>query len=633
MSLLFTLTGLSVACAVGSPTRAFTVTLDAAPESALTVALSDDGAGGYFFPSALDFTPSGSLIRQFVYIPYAGNSVTITASADGSSHSVTLPFAPASQAFFDDFNGPSGMNLVEHGGWSKRWWNGERNAVLNGAGAVRASDAEAEYVASASPGADTDVAATLKVFDRGTNGVVSLAVRLNSTATLLSGYMLGYYDNTFGWFFQRTISNAGVHLIPGGSLTHQPLDGGETRIAVRWIDGKQWFFLLYDGELIVPPINDDSLTGGDSGIFPLVQNGTPADGAGIQFDTFVIENADWALVVVPSEFSFPNENLFQSPGVWRNEDGSAIAALTGYLKGRFSGSATLKLKVDSSINAGLAADWMPAFKVIVDQRPAVYVQVPVGATQVTLASGLDTGEHSFTIYAIGARQTAGDGWLTRTIQTKVDRLVIDGGGILLPPVTRQKRALIFTDSYGFYFGAVIAGPSYTYFDPTKSFVSALAFALGAEYGQVSLSGSGWVKDGGVYPGFPAFPSWFDHLDSSHSRDLGTLDYAVACLGINDRDQTNSAVQAAVANWLINARAALPATKIVVVIPPDGQKRAAIAAGFAASSDANMKLVDIGDELAPAIPWNGTPTWLCPDSVHIAQEYEMLLAAAIAAQSK
>lgn len=641
----YTFAGLSNAYGAGTPTRAFTVAMVGGnPGSTVTVALDDASAGGTFFPTSLTFLTTGATSKQFVYIPAAGSTanITLTTTASGGmagTHSIVLPKGTPTQAFNDNFTGSTGTNLNAHtadsGGTWARIAVAAGNVLLTNINTIRADTNTVEYDASPTIGsaADIDVIGIAKVFDLSTNGLVELAARMTSVLTI-NGYTFGFYTATYGWFAAKYTTGVGTIIFGTGAglaiLTPQPVNGGEMRMAIRQIDSSQWFFFLYDGGLIGAPVNENTNTTGKAGILAEFQAGTGADAAGQQLDRYTVENADW--VPPPELFTFPNANVFQSPGIWRNSGGSAMCQTGGgYLKGKFAGSTTLKLNVDTTVNSGLTTDQMPAFRVTIDDAAAIYVQIPTGANQVTLASGLSTGTHSYRIDCLGGDVNAGDGWTGTLFQTKIDSIQLESLSTLSAPTLRTNRCMILGDSYlSAYYGGAITGAWYTYVDFSKSFGPQLAFAFDCEFGQEGIGSTGWVETGDG--GFPAFPDWWDQYDSSHARTFPTLDFLWVIIGINDHSQLDADVQAAVTAWIAAARSALASTKIFVVIPPNNTKKSAISAGFTAAADANAYLIDIGSELVPAIPFTGS-TWLCADGIHPHDYFHGLLSASIAKQSQ
>jgi lysophospholipase L1-like esterase len=333
---------------------------------------------------------------------------------------------------------------------------------------------------------------------------------------------------------------------------------------------------------------------------------------------------------------FPNANIFQSPYTWRNEAGSAIAPTGGsYLKGVVKGSTTLRANVDTSLNAGMAADDMPTLKVTIDDDPPKFVQFAPGAKQVTLAE-LTPQSHRYRIEVIGGNQIKPDGWRGTTFQTKIDGLEFDAGAVLSPPAVRAHRALVLGDSnIQAYFGERNNGPYYKYVDYTLSWPGYVAFAFDCELGQIGVGSTGWIQPG--QGGYPAMPDWWEQYSAGQPRDLSLQpDYVWVALGANDHGVEPERLGQVIKAWLAKARQKFPQAQIFCVVPFHGENRPAITAAVAEAQqagDKHLHLIDLGTELQSAIPFRmGQATWLTGDGLHLRAVYQGLVGAAIAKQS-
>ena len=187
------------------------------------------------------------------------------------------------------------------------------------------------------------------------------------------------------------------------------------------------------------------------------------------------------------------------------------------MKGVVKGTTSLSANVDTSFNAGMAADDMPTFKVTIDDQPPEFVQVAAGARQVTLAT-VTPHSHRYRIEVIGGNQIKGDGWRGTTYQTKIDSLQFDAGAKLSPPPVRPKRAPMLGDSnIQSYFGEGSTGPYYKFVDYTLAWPGYVAFAFDCEFGQIGIGSTGWIHPG--QGGYPAMPEWWDHYSDGQPRDL------------------------------------------------------------------------------------------------------------------
>lgn len=163
--------------------------------------------------------------------------------------------------------------------------------------------------------------------------------------------------------------------------------------------------------------------------------------------------------------------------------------------------------MDTSINAGVYPTDMPALKVIVDGKPATFVQLGTSAKQVTLASGLTTLRHTVLVYAILGGGGSNNGWSATNAQLHIRSLQFDSGATLSSyPVIRRKNCLIYGDSFltGYSGKTYNSGttPFYTVADPSLSWAVQLGQALGCEAGVVAIGGSGYLQPGGL--GFPRY---------------------------------------------------------------------------------------------------------------------------------
>ena len=130
----------------------------------------------------------------------------------------------------------------------------------------------------------------------------------------------------------------------------------------------------------------------------------------VLFGTVKMAGATEGVEHKPLLVHFPDDKIFQSPYTWRNAEGSAIAPTGGaYFKGVVTGTTSIAVNVDTSINAALPADDMPTLKVTIDDAPASFIQFPPGAKRVVLGN-TSAAQHRFRVEIIGGNQGKGDGW-------------------------------------------------------------------------------------------------------------------------------------------------------------------------------------------------------------------------------
>jgi hypothetical protein len=341
--------------------------------------------------------------------------------------------------------------------------------------------------------------------------------------------------------------------------------------------------------------------------------------------------------------TFPSANIYLSPYTWRTSGTSIIAPTGGaYLKGVVSGTTQIIANIDTStVDTGAPSGDMPTIKVTIDDNPPVLVQFPVGATQVTLATGLTTASHRYRLEMIGGYQRQ-DGWASNYYWTKINSLEFSSAAVLSAPAIAAKTAYIVGDSYlqSFFGGFPVNGGStgtttyYQLVDASLAWPKMVSYAMGFEFGQLGYGGTGLLAtQTSTTGGAPAGPSWWNMFDSVNAKSFTTApDYLIEAWGINDHrgSFTTTQVQAAELSWLQAARIAMPTTKIFVLIPPggqigDAQNSAPIKAAVTAFADVNTFVIDPGTTMASAIPFTGT-TWMCPvDGTHIEPNYHGMIA--------
>jgi lysophospholipase L1-like esterase len=341
--------------------------------------------------------------------------------------------------------------------------------------------------------------------------------------------------------------------------------------------------------------------------------------------------------------TFPNPHVFLSPYNWRVPgDGTIWAPLGGpYFKFSVTGTTQVIANIDTAGNASLPATDMPTLKVIVDDKPGVFLQFTSGQKQATLASGLSTDStHTVLVYNIGA----GDPVTTTStqVQTHIQSLQFDAGATLSAyPSIFSKNCLIYGDSYvlGSNGQPYISGttPLYTVLDPSMSWANQIGYGIGCEVGVVAVGGSGYLQPGGW--GYPALSSYWNYYHSGLARNFSpSPDYTINALGINDHrglGWTASTVQEAVQSWLKAVRSTLPNTKLFLYIPlgglvededgTGGANATPIREAVSAFGDANTFLIDSGTQFVSADNWV-YQTWLTgPDGIHPAQTSHAILA--------
>jgi hypothetical protein len=340
--------------------------------------------------------------------------------------------------------------------------------------------------------------------------------------------------------------------------------------------------------------------------------------------------------------TFPNSNVFLSPYNWRLPgDGTAWSPGPGgpYMKFSVTGTTAITANVDTTINSGPATDY-PTFKVIVNDRPATFIQLTSGATTETLASGLTSGDtYTVVMYVIDGGTGAGNGWSGTGPMAHIQSLQFDGGATVSPyPIIRPKNCFVLGDSFltGYNGLTYTSGttPYYTVVDPSMTWANYMAYAMNCEVGIVGVGSQGYTAAGNN--SYPSLPSTWDHYDSTHARSFSPApDYVINAEGVNDHGISSVTMQADVQSWLTAVRSALPSAAVFLYIPVGGESSDETGTGganatpirnaVAAQGDPNVFLIDSGTALVTADNWSYT-TWFSPnDGLHPAQTSHGILA--------
>jgi lysophospholipase L1-like esterase len=179
------------------------------------------------------------------------------------------------------------------------------------------------------------------------------------------------------------------------------------------------------------------------------------------------------------------------------------------------------------------------------------------------------------------------------------------------PTLRTRRAVIYGDSIVEGYLAVDGTTS----SATMAFALAVLAALDAEGGVIGWPSQGWGRAGDS--NVPTFhtvgtatsQTWDKHYAGQTRLAAGLFspapDYVVVLHGINDvvGAVSDATVTAAANDWLAAVRTAAPNAYIFLVIPPGGQKKAALTA--TTRTDGRMVLVDLGTDLAAGLDASAT----------------------------
>jgi lysophospholipase L1-like esterase len=261
--------------------------------------------------------------------------------------------------------------------------------------------------------------------------------------------------------------------------------------------------------------------------------------------------------------TYEDEAGIQYFGRWEIENSSKATASWGavYLKARFEGT-SLKINLNDSQND---------FNYRIDGGQLQLLQ-PTSATQYTLATGLNDGEHTFELY----RRSSG-GWG----QTVFNGLVLDPGKNLLPPPTRPTRKIeVIGDSISVGFGNEGGGGnSREQENGYMAYGPQLARKFNAEWSIIGHSGQGVYRN--LYENLPPsqdnmtdefllthFPAWSGMQNSSWDFSKWQPDALLVVLGTNDFSgnevPTKYNFETAYSAFLSTIRARYPNTVIFAV---------------------------------------------------------------------
>ena len=329
----FSIISPTTAVGTSTPSRAITLTVTggAVGNSNASFVLSDEGAGGVFYPSSTVIISANAAmgsLTQFVYIPTstANGIITLQATATGgitATHMISLSIGAPSVWFEDNLAGSAGSNLVGHvpdigGAWQQIDSSGDFNNFLNGSGSsyfvgTGHSFGEPFSLSVPSSTANFDFGAIVSNVI-GDDGDPALDLFSQNTAGL-SGYRLVCVNAQW----ELLEYPAGRSLLVGGSC----LDGSDNimNFSVRTINDLQYIFVSQNGvQLPGSPAQDSSWTSGYPGMLSEIQAGYSGSTSGNLISSFIGTNADWV----------SNANIFISPSaVPSNHAGHITLTLTG----------------------------------------------------------------------------------------------------------------------------------------------------------------------------------------------------------------------------------------------------------------------------------------------------------------
>lgn len=528
----------------------------------------------------------------------------------------------------DSFTGTTGTLLENHTGetgatWTRNSAFGTGSAAITAAGRLRGNvAANSVYYESATPAsADYDVEADLYVAS-----VASSCGLLGRASTSAATYYLLDYESGGSW---------NLYTVVNGTTSNQhsfsqTLTVGQTshiRLSMRG----SLISCYVNGTLIIQITDTNIVAAGRASVF---FSGADTDSTGFHLDNFTGS--------IPATISVTDQNVFFSPCNWRSDGAGPMLANNVNTSSTFAQTSNPGAYVKFSLNAAssgvatLLLDTSPLNGITAANCPTLAISMDgaafttpllayaTGTTRLLLAGNLAAGTHTVVIFfrsvTLNSSLAMGDRWTTPASTVKITGLELDGkGSATAAQALHAKRMIVLGDSITEGADAVGSNNANADQDATQTYAQLLAIGLDAEVGVIGFSAQGWTVAG--YGNVPKFydtgtpgNSTFDKYSAGVSRlSSGTfappLDYVVVVHGTNDAAQgaTDAAVTSAVSAWFPAVRADAPAARIFVVIPFDGSKRAAIAAGFSAIIDARANLIDLGTTIQSTLAAGGAYT--------------------------
>ena len=284
-----------------------------------------------------------------------------------------------------------------------------------------------------------------------------------------------------------------------------------------------------------------------------------------------------------------SSSLYFSSG-WLTNATKAITNCTGqYLKFRVTGTTTIALGIDVASVASLTPTTYPRVSWSINDAPLQSQFLSSTTDRLFLATGLSTStSYDVVVYYAAPALDNTNLPLERWIPTgesppnalKITGVYVDTGTVSPNPNIKTNEVLNLGDSITE--GVLVD-------DPSSTWVSAFAVALGVEYSQSGFRGASWVNAQGTVPGLQT--SW-SLLWQGQSRTKQPK-YVVINMGTNDQTISTGLVQAATTSVINGIRALWANTTIIVIIPFMYIEATEIKAGFNASSARNKYLIDLG----------------------------------------
>jgi len=521
-----------------------------------------------------------------------------------------------SQFCQDSFTDAAGTLLESHTGetgatWTKNSAFSTGSAAITAAGRLRGNAANGVYYESGVPAsADYDVEADFYVASNaGGAGIIG-----RSSTTAATYYYLDYIQSTGNWSLASLVNGSIVQSVTFaqtltlGQIYHLHLVMRGTAI------------LGYINGVLRLQLTDSNISAaGRAGVY---FQESDTDSTGYHLDNF-------SGATVASD-AVTDTNLFFSPYNWKsdgagamqsnNVNASSTFALTNntgaYLKFTLNAVAqgNVTVLLDTTPLNGVTAANCPTLDLTVDGQAFTtnLLAYATGTTRWLLADNLPAGNHTFEIFFksvdLTASSSMGDRWNGSPPQAvvKVTGFELDGKGsaTISSGTVAAKRMIWFSDSFGEGAADLANGYVNADNDATQAMPLLVAQGVGAEVGVVGFATQGFGKAGYgnvpmLYNATDASQSWNKYYAAQGRLAAGLFapapDYVVVMQGTNDTNfgvsdaTVTTAVQSLISAW----RAAAPAARIFVCVPPNGDKRSAISTGVTNAADSKTTLIDLG----------------------------------------
>lgn len=288
-------------------------------------------------------------------------------------------------------------------------------------------------------------------------------------------------------------------------------------------------------------------------------------------------------------------NIFLTPENWLRPSAAFIQTSNpgAYLKVGFTGT-SIAVVLDTS--TGVFE--LPKIGIQIDGGDTQYVSLSTyaGSLTVPLASGLASGAHQARISLEGLGVV--DRWNSDFDRLKILNLVLDGGAQTLPPALRPNRMVAYGDSIT-EGASTLASDDFVYNAQwSTTWDSLLSSSLNAEISVIGFQGQGYEQEGqGQVPGFLTA---YNQIRAGVPRTFSSPNYVFIHHGSN-----GIVTQSDVATMLGRIQASYPNAAVYLDVPFGGYNRDAIRNAFAAQSNPNSFLIDLGGQGETVVGANST----------------------------